>query len=121
MRCTRSSQPQQPPIEYAPAAEFTIVPHGGGYLASAKLAEMDSDDVSTWFAPSPTGPWRYVGRAALTAGAGTPYITYAGQVVHLPGAGLVTLWSQNGRGADPAFDFRTYGPRFTATPAAALP
>jgi hypothetical protein len=115
------TQARPPEIEKGPVATFTIVPHNGGFLAAAKQAEMDSRDVSTWWSTSPTGPWTHRGPAASTAGEGTPYITYAGQVVRLPGAGLVTVWSQNRRNRVGDFDYRNYGPRFAPPLARAIP
>jgi hypothetical protein len=111
----------QPAIDQAPATQFWVVPHRGGYLASGKRAEMDSDDVSTWWAPSPVGPFRAVGRAARTEGAGSPWITYAGRVSPLPGAGLVTVWSRNYRTHDPNMDLRLYGPQFAPPMPGSIP
>src|SRR5690606_19172264 len=108
-------------IEQAPFGQFWVVPHGSGYLASSKRAEMDSDDVTTWWGPSPIGPFRLVGRAARTEGRGTPFITYSGRVTPLPGAGLVTVWSRNHRTHDPAMDIRKYGPRFAQPQPGAIP
>jgi hypothetical protein len=111
----------QPEIDRAPAAEFWMVPHNGGYLASAKLAEMNSTDVSTWWGATPTGPFRYVGQAALTAGFGSPWITYFGRVTNLPGVGLTTVWSQNYRTQHWPMDARYYGPQFAAPAAGSIP
>jgi hypothetical protein len=111
----------QPQIDRAPAAEFWVIPHRGGYLASSKSAEMESDDVSTWFGPSPIGPFRKVGRAANTAGKGSPWITYMGRVTELPGAGLVTVWSQNQRQHSWPMDARPYGPQFAAPLPGSIP
>jgi hypothetical protein len=102
----------QPVIAPAPAAQFWVVPYAGGYLASAKRAEMDSHDVSTWWGPTPVGPFRLVGQAGTTEGTGSPWITYAG---------LVTVWSRNYRWPTPAMDARRYGPRFAPPAPAALP
>jgi hypothetical protein len=111
----------QPVIEDAPAAEFWVIPHAGGYLASSKSVEMNSDDVSTWWGSSPAGPFRKVGRAAHTAGEGSPWITYFGRVTELPGAGLVTVWSQNYRVSHWPMDARPYGPQFAAPLPGSIP
>jgi hypothetical protein len=111
----------QPGIEQAPAAEFWVIPHDGGYLASAKTVEMSSDDVSTWWGPTPVGPFRHVGRAARTEGPGSPWITYAGRVTGLPGAGLVTVWSRNYRKQTAKMDARFYGPQFAPPLPTAVP
>ena len=71
-------------------------PYGSGYLATAKTIDGFSDDVSTWFAPTPTGPWSYVDKA-VSGLPGDPSHTfsYGGRIVtDLPGS-PVLIWSQN--------------------------
>jgi hypothetical protein len=118
---TDREQAVAPAIGRAPAGPLWVVAHAGGFLASGKSAEMDSTDVSTWWGPAPTGPFRPVGRAAITPGAGSPWITYFGRVTPLPGAGLVAVWSRNHRHLTPTSDHRAYGPQFAPPAAAAIP
>jgi hypothetical protein len=118
---TDREQAVSPAIEQAPAGPLWVVPHAGGFLASSKQAEMDSTDVSTWWGATPTGPFRHVGRAATTPGAGSSWISYFGRVTPLPGAGLVAVWSRNHRRPTPASDFRSYGPQFAAPAPGSVP
>ncbi len=82
-----------------PDAHLWVSQHGSGYLASAKLVEVFSDDVSTWYAPSPAGPWQYVGMAAgppPNPRARPDQILYLGRVVtDLPGGVPVAMWSSH--------------------------
>ena len=106
-----------------PDAHAFIVPHGAGFLASAKLVEVFSDDVSTWYSASPTGPWKYVGRAVTTPRSHPEQMLYLGRVVpDLPG-GPIVMWSVQIPGSleGIANDLTTYSVRFAAPAAAAFP
>jgi len=91
------SGPNAATIDEGPRAPLVVTPYAGGYLGTAKLIDAFSDDVSTWFAPSPTGPWSYVGKAVSgLAGDPTSSFTYGGRIVtDLPGSPPVLIWSQN--------------------------
>jgi hypothetical protein len=54
-----------------PVAKPSVIPYGSGYLATAKLIDAFSDDVSVFTAATPAGPWTYVGVVANTQLAGT--------------------------------------------------
>jgi hypothetical protein len=91
------SGPDAATIDDGPRAPLVVTPYAGGYLGTAKTIDAFSDDVSTWFAPSPTGPWSYVGKAVTgLAGDPTASFTYGGRIVtDLPGSPPVLIWSQN--------------------------
>jgi hypothetical protein len=114
---------QPPPPGSRPDAHAFITPYGAGFLASAKLVEVFSDDVSTWYSPSPSGPWQYVGRAATTPRTHPDQMIYLGRVVpDLPG-GPIAMWSIQIPGPleSIANDLTTYSVRFAAPAAASFP
>jgi hypothetical protein len=51
---------------HGPFAKPSVIPYGSGYLATAKLADSFTDDVSAFTASSPDGPWTYFGRIGTT-------------------------------------------------------
>jgi hypothetical protein len=95
---------------HAPIAGLWVVPHGAGFLGTAKLVNQFSSDVSLFTAPSPEGPWSYAGQAASTP---SGVFTYGAQTVFgaqgLNGAPL-TIYSTNVPGT--ASTILQYGPRF---------
>jgi hypothetical protein len=103
-------------IPSPPGAQPTVIAHAGGYLLSAKSDDVLSDDVVAWWAPTPAGPFRRLGRVATTT-VPAGWFTYAGRVTSLPGAGLVVVWSRNA--VTRITDMRHYGPVF-ARPAPAV-
>jgi hypothetical protein len=99
---------------HAPIAGLWVVPHGGGFLGTAKLVNQFSDDVSLFTAPAPEGPWTYVGRAATTPSGLFSYgaVTDFG-LQGMPGS-PATIYSTNVNGTPTTIT--QYGPRFV-TPA----
>ena len=63
---------------HAPIAGLWVVPHGAGYLGTAKLVNQFSNDVSLFTAPAPEGPWTYAAPAATTP---SGVFTYGAQTV----------------------------------------
>jgi hypothetical protein len=90
------ADPATATIDDGPRAPLEVTPYGSGYLATAKTIDAFSDDVSTWFAPTPTGPWTYVNEAVSgLPGDPTHAFSYGGRIVTtLPGS-PVLIWSQN--------------------------
>ena len=104
-----------------PKAQPWVRPNGSGYLATAKLADDLSDDVSVFTAPSPAGPWTYYGSIASTAASGL--MAYDAWTNVLPGTSNPTLvYSTNlvSPGVVP-LSGQTYGPHFEAVATGALP
>jgi hypothetical protein len=99
---------------HAPIAGLWVVPHGAGFLGTAKLVNQFSSDVSFFTAAGPEGPWTYVGTAATTP---SGVFTYGAQTAFglqgMPGA-PGTIFSTNVPGT--ATSITQYGPRFV-TPA----
>jgi hypothetical protein len=98
-----------------PRAEPWMTPWGTGYLATAKLANDVTDDVSVFTAPSPAGPWRYYGTVASTAAPGL--IAYDAYTGTLPGVATPTIiYSTNLSPftTPPPLTGQTYGPHFVA-------
>jgi hypothetical protein len=89
--------PNAATINDGPRAPLVVTPYAGGYLGTAKTIDAFSDDVSTWFGPTPTGPWSYVTKAVSgLPGDPTATYTYGGRIVtDLPGSPPVLIWSQN--------------------------
>jgi hypothetical protein len=98
----------------APIAGLWVVPHGAGFLGTAKLVNQFSSDVSLFTAAGPEGPWTYVGTATTTP---SGVFTYGAQTVFglqgMPGV-PATIYSTNVPGT--ATNITQYGPRFV-TPA----
>ena len=55
-----------------PGAPLSVRPHGTGYLGTAMLLDAFSDEVSTFTAPAPEGPWTYHGRIHTSPSTSTP-------------------------------------------------
>jgi hypothetical protein len=103
------------PMDRPPRASMSVIPYKGGFLASAKMHDVTSADVSAWWAPAPTGPFASWGTVASTAASTPPgWITYSGRIDDIPGAGLIVVWSQNAADTT-GMDLTQYGPVF-ATP-----
>lgn len=98
--------PQVPADDQGPFDALRVIAytdsHGTpGFLATAKLTSSFDDEISTWFAPTPTGPWSYVGVAKGNQPTGATF-TYAPQIwTGLAGSGPMLIWSQNHDPLDP--------------------
>jgi len=84
--------------ERGPLDALSVVERGpGDYVATAKPVGALSPDIVTFSAPTPFGPWSYIGQAATNL----PHdlgglFSYAGQIVtFLPGASPVLIYSWN--------------------------
>jgi hypothetical protein len=98
-----------------PRAQPWVRRSGTGYVATAKLANSVTDDVSVFTAPSPQGPWAYHGQVATTAAAGL--IAYNAYTQTLPGTATPTVvYSTNLSPftTPPPLSGQTYGPHFVA-------
>ncbi len=100
-----------------PFAKPSVIPYGSGYLATAKLIDAFSDDVSVFTAASPAGPWTYSGPVANTQLAGT--IAYGAFTrLTLPGAsGPIITYNTNVSpfiANPPQSTISTYGPHFVS-------
>ncbi len=104
-----------------PNAQPWVRPYGTGYLATAKLADVVSDDVSVFTARSPQGPWTYYGRIATTSSPGL--ISYGAWTGTLPGTSTPTVaYSTNlASPASQPLSGQTYGPHFFAPLANSMP
>jgi hypothetical protein len=132
---TWSSDPQQAvPLEWnhlppllgalgpgaGPAAQPWVTAYGSGFLAAAKLADGLSDDVSVFTAPTPQGPWSYLGPIASTA---APGLAADGAMLRNATANPIVIYSTAPSPflpAPPPLTVQDYGPHFEA-PAIALP
>ena len=97
------------PAGETPFGTWSLMTQGSGVVASAKTLDAFTDDLWLWSAPSVTGPYTKLTQAVLSTHQSALWYTYAGRVVRLPGAGLVSMWSRN---SDEVLDARTYGPVF---------
>jgi hypothetical protein len=99
----------------SPGPAPTIEPYGTGYLASAKRCDVLCDDLTAWYSPTPSGPWRAVnaqqGRVGIT-GAALGLVVYGGHMVPSRG-GWLNVWSVNRTNNSMAK--YVYGPRVAAT------
>ena len=96
-----------------PRAQPWVRRWGSGYLATAKLANAVTDDVSVFTAPTPQGPWTYSGPVATTPTAGL--IAYNAYTETLPGTATPTVvYSTNLSpfSTPPPLSGQTYGPHF---------
>ena len=97
---------------HAPIAGLWVVPHGAGYLGTAKLVNQFSNDISFFTAPAPEGPWTYTGPGVTTP---SGVFTYGAQTAFglqgMPGA-PATIFSTNVPGT--ATNITQYGPRFVS-------
>jgi hypothetical protein len=97
--------------------KVSVHQHRGGWLAVSKRAEFMSDDLAAWWAPTPEGPWKSLGRLLAvprhpTAGTFT-YMGSAHPALRQPDGRLIVAWNVN------TFDLKAliadaylYGPRF---------
>jgi hypothetical protein len=104
----------------APGALISVLGWGGGFLASALDHDVIGTRVLTWFSATPYGPFAPLG-TATTVDTPPGWYPYGGRVTWLPGAGPVTVWSQNSDPASSITDMRPYGPRFATPNPSALP
>jgi hypothetical protein len=100
-----------------PFAKPSVIPYGSGYLATAKLADAFSDDVSAFTAPSPAGPWTYFGRIGTTQVGGM--IAYGAFTrLTLPGTSSPTIVYNTNVSPfvsnPPQHTIYTYGPHFVS-------
>ena len=105
-----------------PKAEPSVQPYGSGYLATAKLANDVSSDISVFTAPDPQGPWTYYGEVATTPG--PPLIAYGAWEATLAGTSSPTVaYSTNLLAATPSdpLSGQTYGPHFQAPIPGSMP
>jgi hypothetical protein len=106
---------------HGPAAQPWVTRYGSGYLATAKLADGFSDDVSVFTAPTPAGPWTYDGPVAGTPTGG---LASYGAFTMAPATRPVVVYSTN----ESPFSrvpfhlaIQSYGPRFVAPASGSLP
>jgi len=112
-----------------PGAPLSVQPYGAGYLGTAMLLDAFSDEVSTFTAPAPEGPWTYHGRIHTTPSqsvAGDDLSSYGALLPSgLQGApGPTVLYSTNDRLFDsyePPPSIAIYGPRLAAPDPGSLP
>jgi len=94
-----------------PLGAVQIDPWNNGFLASAKRCDILCSDLTAWFSPSLSGPWRAVntnnGKVANTSVA-TGLIAYGGHLLSTR-TGFIGIWSVN-RFSDSMAKF-VYGPR----------
>jgi hypothetical protein len=122
-----SNQAQSVPMQWTNMPNLIPAPGAGprsqpwvrrtstGYLATAKLANAVTDDVSVFTAASPQGPWTYAGQVATTAAAGL--IAYNAYTETLPGTATPTVvYSTNLSPftTPPPLSGQTYGPHFVS-------
>jgi hypothetical protein len=96
-----------------PRAQPWVRRSGTGYLATAKLGNAVTGDVSVFTAPSPEGPWTYYGLVATTTMAGL--IAYNAYTQTLPGTPTpIVVYSTNLSPftTPPPLSGQTYGPHF---------
>jgi hypothetical protein len=96
-----------------PRAQPWVRRSGTGYLATAKLANAVTDDVSVFTAPAPEGPWTYYSQVATTTATGL--IAYNAYTQTVPGTATPTVvYSTNLSPftTPPPLSGQTYGPHF---------
>ena len=99
---------------HGPAAQPWVTPYGAGYLATAKLADGFSDDVTAFTGPTPTGPWTYDGPIAGTPTSGL--VSY-GAFTMTPATNPVVVYCTNESPFSRApfrLTIQAYGPHFVA-------
>jgi hypothetical protein len=105
-----------------PRAQPWVRRWGTGYLATAKLANDVSEDVSVFTAPSPEGPWAYYGTVATTAEDGL--IAYNAYTQALPGSVMPTVVYSTNLSPftrPPPLSGHSYGPHFVTPLPNSLP
>jgi hypothetical protein len=112
-----------------PAAALWVLPYQGGYLATAKPAEIFSGTVSVFTATQPQGPWTWKEDVAITpptAGSGVPDesgLGSYGAYTLTPSGTPVVVYNTNqfpGISNPPTPTIYNYGPQFV-TPTNPLP
>jgi hypothetical protein len=106
---------------HGPAAQPWVTPYGAGYLATAKLADGFSNDVSAFTGPTPAGPWTYDGPIAGTPTGG---LASYGAFTMSPASNPIVVYSTNQSPFSRApfrLSIQTYGPHFAAPAGGALP
>jgi hypothetical protein len=106
-----------------PDAQPWVTPYGTGFLATAKMADVFSSDVSVSTGPTPAGPWTYANPIATTAV--PPGIdTYGAYSLSTTASNPILAYSSNVASAlfgPPApLTISNYGPHFFA-PSPPLP
>ncbi|HEV3449720.1 MAG TPA: hypothetical protein VG869_00810, partial [Acidimicrobiia bacterium] len=106
---------------HGPSAQPWVTPYGSGYLATCKLADAFSDEVSVFTAPTPAGPWTYYGPVAGTA---APGLSSYGAFTMSPATDPIVVYSTNRSPFSRApfsLSIQTYGPHFVAPLPNSLP
>ncbi len=106
-----------------PLSKPSVIPYGSGYLATAKLMDAFSDDVSAFTAASPAGPWTYVGPIANTQLASTIAYGAFTRLTLLGTSSPTIVYNTNVSpflANPPQSTIYTYGPHFVS-PAPNLP
>jgi hypothetical protein len=112
-----------------PAAGLWVAPYQGGYLATAKPADLFSDTVSVFTALHPEGPWTWQEDVAVTPPSATSGVPNAaglaayGAYTLTPSGNPIVVYSTNQNPFDPnppPLTIDDYGPQF-ASPSAPLP
>ncbi len=112
-----------------PSAELWVLPYQGGYLATAKPAEIFSGTVSVFTALHPEGPWTWKEDVAITpptAGTGVPDasgLASYGAYTLSPSGTPIVVYNTNDFpfiSNPPPLTIYNYGPQFVA-PSAPLP
>jgi hypothetical protein len=113
-----------PGDDSAPPSQFSVVPYGNGYLASAFAADSLKDAngrsfVRAWTSDSPQGPWQMAMNGASPRDVAvfqartSQQIAYDARIASLPGPGMTVVYSAN----DPINqnqDFTLYRGQFAA-------
>jgi hypothetical protein len=105
-----------------PDAQPWVQPYGSGFLATAKLVDVFSSDVSVYSAPTPAGPWTYAGPIA-TAGPHDGIDVYGAYTLSANASNPIVAYSSNVTslfGPPSPLTISTYGPHFVA-PSSPLP
>jgi hypothetical protein len=112
-----------------PAAELWVAPYQGGYLATAKPADIFSDTVSVFTALHPEGPWTWREDVAVTPPSAASGLSGASDLVAYgaftltPSTSPIVVYSTNTSpfaSNPPPRTIDNYGPQF-ASPSAPLP
>jgi hypothetical protein len=106
---------------HGPSAQPWVTPYGSGYLATSKLADAFSDEVSVFTASTPAGPWTYYGPVAGTRASG---LSSYGAFAMSPATNPIVVFSTNRSPFSQApftLSIQTYGPHFVAPLPNSLP
>ena len=106
-----------------PSAEPWVLPYKGEYLATAKSADVFSNDVSVFTGPSPQGPWTWQKFVAVTPPSASSGVASSSLLVAYgaytlsPTSNPVIEYSTNGNPFAPEpspLTISDYGPHFVA-------